>query len=54
MGAALIGLRILLFAVGFGFEGVGDAQLQRFRAEPGNRGQAVSIWESRPPLIPSS
>jgi steroid 5-alpha reductase family enzyme len=26
-------------AVGFGFEAVGDAQLQRFRADPGNAGR---------------
>jgi steroid 5-alpha reductase family enzyme len=28
------GLGILIFAVGFGFEVVGDAQLERFKAQP--------------------
>ena len=35
---AVDGLGIVLFAVGFGFEVVGDYQLERFRAEPRNRG----------------
>ena len=37
---------MLLFAVGFGFEVVGDYQLERFRAEPGNRGTVLDrgLW----------
>ena len=40
------GLGILLFAVGFGFEVVGDSQLARFRADPGNRGTVLEsgLW----------
>ena len=34
---AIDGLGLLLFAVGFAFEVVGDHQLERFRAEPSNR-----------------
>ena len=36
----------MLFAVGFGFEVVGDYQLERFRAEPGNRGTVLDrgLW----------
>jgi steroid 5-alpha reductase family enzyme len=43
---AVDGLGVLLFAVGFGFEVVGDHQLQRFRAEPGNRGKVLDsgLW----------
>jgi steroid 5-alpha reductase family enzyme len=40
------GLGIFLFAVGFGFEVVGDYQLERFRAEPYNRGKVLEsgLW----------
>jgi steroid 5-alpha reductase family enzyme len=40
------GLGLLLFAAGFGFEVVGDYQLERFRAEPGNRGTVLDggLW----------
>ena len=40
------GLGVLLFAVGFGFEIVGDAQLERFRTEPTNRGKVLDrgLW----------
>ena len=43
---ALDGLGILLFVVGFGVEVVGDHQLERFRAEPANRGQVLDsgLW----------
>ena len=35
-----------MFAVGFGFEVVGDYQLERFRAEPSNRGTVLDrgLW----------
>jgi steroid 5-alpha reductase family enzyme len=47
--AALIavdGLGVLLFAVGFGFEVVGDYQLERFKAESSNHGQVLDrgLW----------
>ena len=38
---AVDGLGIVLFAVGFGFEVVGDYQLERFKAEPSNRGPVL-------------
>lgn len=40
------GLGVLLFAVGFGFEAVGDRQLRRFKADPANRGQVLDrgLW----------
>jgi steroid 5-alpha reductase family enzyme len=40
------GLGVLLFLVGFGFEVVGDYQLERFRAEPSNRGTVLDrgLW----------
>lgn len=40
------GLGLLVFAVGFGFEVVGDHQLERFRADAGNRGQVLDtgLW----------
>ena len=43
---AVDGLGVLLFAVGFCFEVVGDHQLERFRAEPGNRGRVLDrgLW----------
>jgi steroid 5-alpha reductase family enzyme len=39
-------LGIVLFAVGFGFEVVGDYQLARFRAVPSNRGTVLDrgLW----------
>ena len=43
---AVDGLGIFLFAVGFGFEVVGDYQLERFRADPDNRGKVLEsgLW----------
>ena len=43
---AVDGLGVLLFAVGFGFEVVGDYQLERFRADPANRGKVLDsgLW----------
>jgi steroid 5-alpha reductase family enzyme len=43
---AVDGLGIALFAVGFGFEVVGDYQLERFRAGPRNRGKLLDtgLW----------
>jgi steroid 5-alpha reductase family enzyme len=43
---AVDGLGIVLFAVGFSFEVVGDYQLERFRAEPSNRGTVLDrgLW----------
>ncbi len=43
---AVDGLGILLFAVGFGFEVVGDSQLERFRGDPDNRGKVLEsgLW----------
>jgi steroid 5-alpha reductase family enzyme len=40
------GLGIVLFVIGFGFEVVGDHQLERFRAEPGNHGHVLDsgLW----------
>ena len=37
---------VLVWAVGFGFESVGDAQLARFRADPANRGTVMDrgLW----------
>ena len=42
----LDGLGILVFAMGFGFEVVGDRQLRRFRDDPSNRGQVLDrgLW----------
>lgn len=39
-------LGLLLFVVGFAFEAVGDYQLERFRAEPSNRGKVLDsgLW----------
>lgn len=39
-------LGVVLFAVGFGFEVVGDYQLERFKAEPSNRGHVLDrgLW----------
>ena len=43
---AVDGLGVVLFAVGFGFEVVGDSQLARFKAEPSNRGKVLDggLW----------
>jgi steroid 5-alpha reductase family enzyme len=43
---ALDGPGVLLFAVGFAFEAVGDHQLERFRREPGHRGKVLDcgLW----------
>ncbi len=40
------GVGVLLFAIGFGFEVVGDAQLARFRSEPTNGGKVLEsgLW----------
>jgi steroid 5-alpha reductase family enzyme len=37
---------VLLFALGFGFEAIGDAQLARFRADPRNAGRVMDrgLW----------
>jgi steroid 5-alpha reductase family enzyme len=37
---------VLVFAVGLGFEAVGDAQLARFLADPANRGKVMQagLW----------
>jgi steroid 5-alpha reductase family enzyme len=39
-------LGALLFGIGFGFEVVGDYQLERFKAQPGNRGRVLDsgLW----------
>jgi steroid 5-alpha reductase family enzyme len=44
--SAVDGLGIALFAVGFGFEVVGDYQLERFRAETSDRGAVLDreLW----------
>ena len=43
---ALDALGVLVFAVGFTFEVVGDAQLRRFKADPSNRGRVLDrgLW----------
>jgi steroid 5-alpha reductase family enzyme len=43
---AVDGLGVLLFAVGFSFEVVGDRQLRRFKADPSNRGHVLDrgLW----------
>jgi steroid 5-alpha reductase family enzyme len=43
---AVDGLGVLLFAIGFGFEVVGDYQLERFKARPENRGTVLDsgLW----------
>ena len=37
---------IAVWAVGFGFESIGDLQLDRFKADPGNRGKVMDkgLW----------
>jgi steroid 5-alpha reductase family enzyme len=39
-------LGALIFAIGFGFEAVGDYQLDRFKADPSSRGQVLErgLW----------
>jgi steroid 5-alpha reductase family enzyme len=39
-------LGIALWGIGFAFEAVGDAQLSRFRADPGSRGKVLDtgLW----------
>jgi steroid 5-alpha reductase family enzyme len=43
---AVDALGVMLFAVGFGFEVVGDYQLERFKAAPANRGHVFDrgLW----------
>jgi steroid 5-alpha reductase family enzyme len=43
---ALDALGVLVFAVGLGFEAVGDAQLARFKADPANAGRVMDrgLW----------
>ena len=43
---AVDGLGVLLFAIGFGFEVIGDYQLERFKADPSNRGRVLDrgLW----------
>ncbi|MEP7308868.1 MAG: DUF1295 domain-containing protein [Acidobacteriota bacterium] len=43
---AIDGVGVLLFAIGFGFEVVGDYQLHQFKAKPSNRGQVLDrgLW----------
>ena len=43
---AVDGLGVVLFALGFGFEVVGDHQLSRFKAESSNRGHVLDrgLW----------
>jgi len=43
---AIDGLGVVLFAIGFGFEIVGDYQLERFKAGPSNRGHVLDrgLW----------
>jgi steroid 5-alpha reductase family enzyme len=39
-------LGIVVFAIGLGFESIGDAQLARFKRDPGNRGKLMTrgLW----------
>ena len=43
---AVTWLGVAVWAVGFGFEAVGDAQLRRFRADPANAGRVLDrgLW----------
>src|SRR6187200_1869277 len=43
---AVDGLGVVLFGVGFGFEVVGDYELERFKADPSNRGKVLDrgLW----------
>jgi steroid 5-alpha reductase family enzyme len=44
--SAVTWLGVAVWAVGFGFEAVGDLQLRRFRADPANAGQVLDrgLW----------
>jgi len=44
--SAVDGIGLVLFALGFGFEVIGDRQLERFRADPSNRGTVLDrgLW----------
>ena len=44
--SAVAWLGVAVWAVGFGFETIGDAQLRRFRADPANAGQVLDsgLW----------
>jgi steroid 5-alpha reductase family enzyme len=44
--SAVTWLGVAVWAVGFGFEAVGDAQLRRFRADPANAGRVLDrgLW----------
>jgi steroid 5-alpha reductase family enzyme len=39
-------LGVTLWTIGFGFEAIGDAQLRRFKSDPGNRGKLLTtgLW----------
>jgi steroid 5-alpha reductase family enzyme len=43
---AVDGVGVALFAIGFGFEVIGDHQLARFKAQPANRGHVLErgLW----------
>ncbi len=45
-GAVWIGLGVLLWVTGFGFESIGDRQLTRFRSNPANTGKVLDsgLW----------
>lgn len=42
----VLGVGVLAWVVGFGFEAIGDYQLERFKADPGNRGRVMDrgLW----------
>jgi steroid 5-alpha reductase family enzyme len=46
LSVVVTALGVTLWAIGFTFETVGDAQLAAFRADPGNRGQVMDrgLW----------
>jgi len=46
LSVVVTALGVALWAIGFTFETVGDAQLAAFRADPGNRGQVMDrgLW----------
>ena len=48
--SAVTWLGVTVWAAGFGFETVGDAQLRRFRADPAHAGQ-VLVRQLRPPHL---
>jgi steroid 5-alpha reductase family enzyme len=47
MNPALYGVGVLVFAVGFAFEAVGDAQLRAFVRDPANKGKIMTagLWK---------